>query len=399
MNYREIYNSSLEIKENLIKHRRIIHSFAETGFDTSKTAEYIKSVLEKLCVPTKQVCKNGLCGIIDGNKPGKTFLVRCDIDALPVREITGLEFASKNGCMHACGHDMHAAMLLGCAELLCMYRESFSGTAVLLFQPAEELLIGAKSVIDNGFDLSEFDGAMTLHVISPSDKKTGAVVLPKGGAEAPSADFFKINVNGKGCHGSSPWLGIDPISCACSLVSCLDMIKAREVSAYFPFTLTVASINSGTGFNVIPENAQIKGSLRCYDEKTRKFVKSRMKEICQSTGLSFRCDVELEFESGCPVLNLDKKLIDSFENVLINALGQENVYRNANEDDISLKGSEDFAYFTSEIPSFTAAIPAGYREDKTYSSQMHSPNVMFDEDALPVGCGVYTCCTLEFLKG
>ena len=96
---------------------------------------------------------------------------------------------------------------------------------------------------------------------------------------------------------------------------------------------------------------------------------------------------------------MDKKLIDSFENVLINALGQENVYRNANEDDISLKGSEDFAYFTSEIPSFTAAIPAGYREDKTYSSQMHSPNVMFDEDALPVGCGVYTCCTLEFLKG
>ena len=279
MNYREIYNSSLEIKENLIKHRRIIHSFAETGFDTSKTAEYIKSVLEKLCVPTKQVCKNGLCGIIDGNKPGKTFLVRCDIDALPVREMTGLEFASKNGCMHACGHDMHAAMLLGCAELLCKYRESFSGTAVLLFQPAEELLIGAKSVIDNGFDLSEFDGAMTLHVISPSDKKTGAVVLPKGGAEAPSADFFKINVNGKGCHGSSPWLGIDPISCACSIVSCLEMIKAREVSAYFPFTLTVASINSGTGFNVIPENAQIKGSLRCYDEKTRKFVKSRMKEI------------------------------------------------------------------------------------------------------------------------
>ena len=150
MNYSDIFAQSNAIKQRIVSHRRKIHSFAETGFETAKTSLYIKSVLEELGVETKDVCKNGVCAFVHGKKGGKAFLVRCDIDALPVREATGLDFASDNGCMHACGHDMHAAMLLGCAELLCKMKDEFSGTVALLFQPAEELLAGAKSIIDNG---------------------------------------------------------------------------------------------------------------------------------------------------------------------------------------------------------------------------------------------------------
>ena len=398
MNYSDIFAQSNAIKQRIVSHRRKIHSFAETGFETAKTSLYIKSVLEELGVETKDVCKNGVCAFVHGKKDGKAFLVRSDIDALPVIEATGLDFASDNGCMHACGHDMHAAMLLGCAELLCKMKDEFSGTVALLFQPAEELLAGAKSIIDNGFDLTCFDGAMTLHVISPSDKKTGTVVLPKGGTDAPSADFFTVKIMGKGCHGSSPWLGTDPVSCACNIVTTLDTIRAREVSAYFPFTLTVASINAGSGYNVIPESAELCGSLRCYDENVRTFVKKRINEICAGICSAYGCKESITFESGCPSFVVDKELTDRFQNVLCETLGQENVFRAPEEQSYSLKGSEDFSYFSQVLPSFTAAIPAGFMENKTYSSQMHSPTVMFDEDALPVGCSVFTACTLDFLK-
>lgn len=398
MDYSNIFAQSKAIKQRLVCHRRKIHSFAETGFETAKTSQYVKSVLEELGIETVDVCKNGVCGFIDGKGEGKSFLVRSDIDALPVKEETGLDFASSEGCMHACGHDLHAAMLLGCAELLCKFKDSFKGRAALVFQPAEELLAGAKSIIDNGFDLSGFDGAMTLHVISPSDKRTGTVVLPKGGADAPSADFFTIKIKGKGCHGSSPWLGKDPISCACNIVSSLDMIRSREVSAYFPFTLTVASINAGSGFNVIPQEAQLKGSLRCFDENVRSFVKQRIEEICKGISDSYGCEQSVGFESGCPVFMVNKDMTDRFETVLSETFGKDNVYRAPEEQSYSLKGSEDFSYFSQMLPSFTAAIPAGFCEDKEYTHQMHSQKVMFDEDALPVGCSVFTACTLDFLK-
>ena len=398
MDYSNIFAQSKAIKQRLVCHRRKIHSFAETGFETAKTSQYVKSVLEELGIETVDVCKNGVCGFVDGKGEGKSFLVRSDIDALPVKEETGLDFASSEGCMHACGHDLHAAMLLGCAELLCKFKDSFKGRAALVFQPAEELLAGAKSIIDNGFDLSGFDGAMTLHVISPSDKRTGTVVLPKGGADAPSADFFTIKIKGKGCHGSSPWLGKDPISCACNIVSSLDMIRSREVSAYFPFTLTVASINAGSGFNVIPQEAQLKGSLRCFDENVRSFVKQRIEEICKGISDSYGCEQSVKFESGCPVFMVNKDMTDRFETVLSETFGKDNVYRAPEEQSYSLKGSEDFSYFSQMLPSFTAAIPAGFCEDKEYTHQMHSQKVMFDEDALPVGCSVFTACTLDFLK-
>ena len=398
MNYNEIYTASLSLKEKLVRHRRTIHSFAETGFGTSKTAEYIKNVLTSLDIETHNVCENGVIGFVKANESDKAFLVRSDIDALPVKEDTGLSFASRNGCMHACGHDMHAAMLLGCAELLCKYKNQFFGKAALLFQPAEETLEGAYKVIQNGFDCKEYDGAMTLHVISPSDKETGNVVLPKGGADAPSADFFKVTIKGKGCHGSSPWLGTDPIYCACNVIASLDILKAREVSAYLPFTLTVASINSGTGFNVMPEKAEFCGSFRTFDEKVREYVKNRIQQICNSICEAYKCEYSVEYKSGCPSLYIDKELVQRFEKVLKNTIGESKVTVSDADNTTELKGSEDFAYFSREIKSFTAAIPAGYKKDEKYSSQMHSPKVMFDEDALAVGCSVFTACTLDFLK-
>lgn len=400
MNYSEIYPLAQQLSQRMIHHRRTLHSLAETGFDTVKSADYIQNTLNQLGIKAERVCENGVFAHI-GDNGAKSILLRCDIDALPVKEETGLDFSSENGCMHACGHDMHAAMLLGCAELLCKLKASLKGKATLLFQPAEELLQGANAVIKSGkLNLSEYGAAITLHVISPCNRQTGTVILPNGGIDAPSADFFKLTVEGAGCHGSSPWLGIDPISCICSMISGFDTIKAREVSTYKPFTLYTSSINAGKGFNVMPKKAEAMGSLRCFDENVRSFVKARMDEISRHIAKAYRCKAALDFSSGCPGFLIDKGLCDRFEKVLGDIFGKDRIFRESESSSTdTVKGSEDFSYFSSIIPCFTAAIPAGFEKDKAYTYQMHSPKVMFDENSLTVGCSVFSACALDFLQG
>ena len=390
-----ILQKSNEILQKLIHHRHFLHSIPEIGFDTDKTSEYIYSALCTLGIECFFICKNTVVANIKGNKSGKTILLRADIDALILKEETGLEFASKNNNMHACGHDMHTAMLLGAAEVLCSIKEDLCGNVRLLFQPAEEILSGAKKAIENGV-LDGVDCAITLHVMPNTDFPTGSVLLSYDTPSAPSADFFEIKITGKGCHGSSPSLGVDTITCACRVVTSLEHIRAYETGIHSKAVLTIGQISGGSNANAIPDEVLLKGSLRCFDEELRAFYKKRFEEITNGICSAFGCKSVIAYTSGCPMLINDTHLLDRVCENLSELLGKDNVVK-IKDSRSKVQGSEDFAYISQKVPSASIAIPAGKASDG-YKFPLHSPKVTFDEKALEVGCGVYAYCALSILK-
>ena len=339
--------------------------------------------------------KNAIVGKIKGKNKGKTILLRADIDALPIMEDTGLSYSCKSGNMHACGHDMHTAMLLGAAEVLSSVRDGISGSIVLLFQPAEEILSGAKMCIQNGI-LEAVDMAMTVHVMTGSDLPTGNVLLSYDNPCAPSADFFEITVFGKGCHGSSPSIGVDPITCACRIVTCLEHIKAYEIGIHDKAVLTIGEIRGGNSANAIPDCVTMRGTLRCFDEKTREFYKERLIDVSKGIASSFRCSCEIKYTFSCPSLINNPELLEKTKENLTELLGKENVIT-IKDTKSNLQGSEDFAYISQKVPSVSVAIVAGSIK-VGYTYPLHNPRVTFDEDALTVGCSVFSYNAIRLLN-
>lgn len=389
-----ILRNSKELSQKLIEHRRFLHQNAEVGFNTIKTSKYIYDTLCTLGVECRFLGENAVVGDIKGEKNGKTVLLRADIDALPITEQTGLPYACKHGNMHACGHDMHTAMLLGAAEILQSMRNELYGNIRMLFQPAEEILSGAKAAIENGV-LNGVDYAMTLHVMTASDIPTGSVLLSYDSPSAPSADFFEMKIFGKGCHGSSPSIGIDPISCACRIVTDLQHIRAYEIGIHDKAVLTFGEICGGNSANAIPDEVTLKGTLRCFDEDIRAFYKKRFEEVSAGVATSFRCCCEIKYTSGCPSLIFDKVLLDKTTDNLSELLGKENVIK-IKDTKSKIQGSEDFAYISQAMPSVSVAIAAGSIKDG-FTLPLHNPKVTFDERALEVGCKVFAYNAIKLL--
>ena len=390
-----IISKTKEISQKLINYRRYLHQNAEVGFDTNKTAGYIYDTLCSFGVECSYIAKNTIVGNIYGNDGGKTILLRADIDALPINEQTGLSFACKDGAMHACGHDMHAAMLLGAAEILSHIKENINGSIRLLFQPAEETLSGAKQALESGV-LDGVNAAMTLHVMTSGNYPVGSVLLSYDSPSAPSADFFEMRIKGKGCHGSSPGTGIDPISCACRIITSLEHIKTHEIGIHDKAVLTFGQIIGGTSANAIPDEITLKGTLRCFDEEVREFYKKRFEEISHGIAVSFRCKCEILYTSSCPCLiNNQKLLIKTAEN-LEELLGIENVIK-IKDTRSKVQGSEDFAYISQAVPSVSIAIAAGSIQDG-YVFPLHNPRVTFDEKALDIGCKVFAYSAIKNLS-
>ena len=383
-----------KLKDNMVRHRRFIHENAEVGFDTKKTSEYIYKTLCSLGVECQSFDEGFVTAEIVGKGKGKTVLLRADIDALPMLEETSLDFACKENRFHACGHDMHASMLLGCAQVLMGMRNDFCGTARLLFQPAEEILQGAKKAIDMGL-CDGADYAMTLHVMTATSLDTGKCILSYDEPCAPSADFFNVTVIGKGCHGSSPSVGIDPISCACRIITSLTHIKCYEIGIHDKAVMTVGQISGGNSQNVIPDRVCFGGTLRCFDEDVRAFYKKRFEEICRNIATAFRCDCEIEYTCSTPSLTNDKRLLEMTAENLSHLLGEENVIK-MKDTKSKVQGSEDFAYIAEKIPSVSVAIAAGNSDDG-YTYPLHNPLVIFDENALVVGCKVYAGSVIKIL--
>ena len=316
-----------------------------------------------------------------------------------------MEFSSTNGRMHACGHDMHTAMMLGAARLLKEHEDEIQGTIKLMFQPSEETFEGSHDMIQAGLLKNpEVDAALMIHVMAGMPFAPGTVIVSAPGVSAPAADYFEINVQGKGCHGSMPNTGVDPLNAAAHILIALQEINARELAMDDRAVLTIGTMNAGTAANVIPDTVVMGGSIRTFDEATRLFIKKRMTEIAEGLAKSFRAEATVTFGSGCPTLVNDKELSSCVETYVKELFGNQKAFSVAelnamSGDQPSSKsaGSEDFAYVSQEVPSIMLALAAGQPE-KGYRYPQHHPMVKFDEEALAGGSAVYAYTAMRWLE-
>ncbi len=372
------------------KWRRALHERAETGFALKETKKYIKEQLKDLGYTPKDCGKAGIVALI-GKKTGRCVLLRADIDALPMYENTGLPFASKSGNMHACGHDMHAAMLLGAAKLLKEKEQELKAQVKLLFQPAEEILEGAKDCIEAGvLEDPKPQAAFALHVSTASELPTGTIVLSTRETSAPAADYFEIAVKGKSCHGATPDKGIDALNAAAHILLALQTLSAREQAVENPFVLTVGKLQAGSAGNAIAENAQMQGTLRAYDETTRAYIKERVTEIAKNTAKAFGAKGSVRFLGGCPTLKNDLTLVAFAEREIEKLYGKAALVKT----DGRGGGSEDFAYFSHEVPSLLLVIGAGEKK-KGFEHPLHHSKTDFDEAALGIGSKLLAHLAIE----
>lgn len=400
MTKEQILREAKALQEEIKSHRLWLHTHAETGFDLTETKPYVKSTLTEMGYTVQECGKAGLVTTV-GKPGGKVLLLRADMDALPIAEEADVGFACQNGRMHACGHDMHTAMLLGAAKILKAHESELDGMVKLMFQPAEEIFEGSKDMIASGvLENPRPDAALMIHVAAGMPLPAGTVVVSAPGVSAPAADYFTIRVHGKGCHGSAPQNGIDPLTAAAHILIALQEIHARELSASDEAVLTIGTFHAGEAGNVIPDTATMGGTIRTYDEKTRAYLKERMTAIAQNVAEAFRAGAEVSFGSGCPTLVNDKGLSETVTGYLKDLLGANRAFTTAELSGGKPArggGSEDFAYVSHEVPSLMLALAAG-EPSKGYVYPQHHPKVKFDESVLSTGAAVFVDCALQYLR-
>ena len=395
----QLLQEANNMEAEIIANRRWLHSHAETGFDLTETTPYVKAALEEMGYSVAECGKAGLVTTVGQGAP--VFLLRADMDALPITEEADIPFPSENGSMHACGHDMHTAMLLGAAKLLKAHEAELSGTVKLMFQPAEEIFEGGKDMIEQGvLEDPKPDAAMMIHVTAGLPIPAGTVIVSASGVTAPAADYFTIRVQGKGCHGSAPQDGVDALSAAAHILIALQEIHARELSPSEEAVLTIGKFNGGTAENVIADSAVLGGTIRTYDEKTRAYLKERMVQIAEGVAIAFRATAEVTFGSGCPTLVNDPALCKDVYGYLKDLLGPYGAL-----DAAALNGgkpargggSEDFAYVSQQVPALMLALAAG-EPAKGYQFPQHHPKVKFDESILATGSAVFAYSAMRYLQ-
>lgn len=387
------------MQQELVAHRRWLHAHAEVGFQLTETKRYVREELKRMGIEAEDCGKAGLTAILGNGDSGKTILLRADMDALPIPEESGVEFACRNGSMHACGHDMHTSMLLGAAKILKAHEAELPGSVKLMFQPAEEIFEGSKDMIEHGVLADpKPDAAVMIHVTAATPMPSGMVVICPPGVSAPAADYFTITVQGKGCHGSAPHNGIDALTAASHILLALQEIHARELPASEEAVLTIGTFQGGTAPNVIADTATLAGTIRTYSEETRKFLKDRMQSISSAVAQAYRATAAVDFGSGCPTLVNDKALGKQLQGCLVKTLGADMVLNAADlGGNMRGGGSEDFANISHEVPSVMLALAAG-QPDKGYPYPQHHPKVMFDESVLCNGTAAFVSSAFGYLS-
>lgn len=399
MSLQNLLKESLALEKSCIADRRELHRRAETGFDLEKTCAYIETRLKEMGYEPHRCGQSGIvCSV---GKPGKTFLLRADMDALPIREESGLPFACESGNMHACGHDMHASMLLCAAQLLKNHEAELPGTVKLMFQPAEEPLQGAKDMIEAGvLENPKVDAAAMVHVLTGQNIPAGTVIVSAPGVSAPAAGTFSIRIQGKGAHGAMPDTGVDPVNIAAHIVIALQEINARELALSQSAALTIGMVQAGATANVIPDTALIRGNYRAFDDEAFALMTRRIEEISMGTAAVFRGKAQVQFDSSCPTLINDAGMCAIAEQALSEALGENKVYNAAKLAGSSAarsSGSEDFASISHHVPSVMMALAAGEPE-KGHVHPLHHPRTTFDESALACGAAAYAAVAMAWLK-
>lgn len=385
------YRRALEIQEEIIENRRTLHRYAELGFDLPNTVDLVMRRLREYGYEPQRVGRAGVT--CTAGKGGKVLLLRADMDALPMAEESGLAFAAVNGHCHSCGHDCHAAMLLAAARLLKEREDALRGTVKFMFQPAEELLGGAKDMIEHGIlENPHVDAGFAMHVSTGTERsRVGTIGYARGAANF-SGDMIRITVVGRDAHGSTPHLGIDAISIAAHIVLALQEVLAREIPCTEQSVLLVGKIEGGTSCNTEAGRCVLECSVRTTDQQKRDFLKRRTKEIAESTARTFRGEAIVEFVYGMPPMVNDIPLSDEIGRYCEELLGPENVSIVPTSN-----GTEDFTAVAAQVPTTFLLLGAGAISDG-HAYSMHHPKMWIDEAALPIGAAVYAHAATRYLE-
>jgi len=376
--------------------RRELHQIPELGKNLPKTQAYVREKLDDMGIEysLNKGGDSGLVAYINKGKPGKVIALRADMDALPIKEETGLPFASENGCMHACGHDAHTAMLLGTAKILNENKEKLNGEVRLLFQTAEELSKGAQELLKN-HALDGVDAVFGTHIGTIISKyiKTGSFIVTPGPIMA-SFDRFIVTIKGKGCHGSTPEKGVDPMNIAAHVILGLEAINAREFNACVPVVITIGKIQGGAQYNIIPDTVTIEGTTRALREDVRRKLADRIEDISRNIAEAFGGTAEFEMDWGAPAVINNVEMAAFAADCAKKALGKENVITSVENPNM---GGEDFAFYLNEKPGAFMFLSSSNPEKGTDVAH-HNSRFNIDEDVLWEGPAVFTGIVEEFLK-
>ena len=359
--------------------RRHLHAHPELGYEEDATASFIAGKLREFQVDevVTGLGKTGVVAVIRGQRPGNRSIgLRADIDALPIEELSGKPYASANpGKMHACGHDGHTAMLLGAARHLAQTRD-FAGDVVLIFQPAEEGGAGARRMIEEGlFERFPVEVVYGLH--NWPEMPLGSFTMHDGPAMA-ATDEIRIEIEGRGCHAAMPHTGLDPITAAAHLVSALQTIIARETDPMDQAVLSITAINAGSAFNVVPDKATLKGTVRTFKPETRRRIVARIRAMVQATADGFGLSAELHHREGYPPTVNHKEQATFGAKVAAAIVGPENVQQDAPPS----MGGEDFSYMLEKVPGAYIWLGIGGAKDGRI---LHNARYDFNDEALPIG--------------
>jgi amidohydrolase len=382
--------------------RRKLHRNPELGNDLPITRKILLDALADLPLDiTLHTTTSGIVATLEGDKPGDTVLLRGDMDALPLREDTGLDFESGiEGVMHACGHDTHVSMLVGAARMLSERRSDINGRVMFMFQPGEEGFGGAQFMIDEGMladnkrkdgSDSPVTGAYALHITS--SMPTGWFAT-KAGPIMASSDDIHIKVIGRGGHGSEPFRALDPIPIACEIVQAFQTMVTRQINPFDPTVVSVCAIKAGTASNVIPEFAEIDGTIRAISEATRVKVHDLVKQVAEGVAAAHGADIEVTIRRDYPVTQNDASKADFMAELATTITGADNVFQLPNP----VMGAEDFSFVLNKLPGAMMFLGATPRDkDFTKSAPNHSNRVFFEEEAMLNGMALYATAALRHL--
>lgn len=383
-----------EIEQEVIGWRRDLHQIPELGNELPQTSAYICGVLTELGIPFERGIgiEFGILGEIDSGKPGKTVALRADMDALKVIEETSLDFASTNGCMHACGHDGHSSILLGVAKILNENKDAFTGRVRLLFQPGEEIAAGAKPMVEAGV-LEGVDYILGLHIGNISEELKPGMVMLSTGPMMACLDNFQMKVKGVGAHGAYPHQGIDPVVVTSHIIIGLQEIISRELNPVEPGVITIGQFTSGSAYNIIPDYAELQGTARAMTNETRQYLARRIGEVAEGIARGFRCEVEYNYNFAAPPVINDEEVAHKVVASARKIMDHEMVQYLKNPTMIG----EDFSYYLERVPGAFIFLGNPLPIDGVIYPH-HNSKFALDEGEFKTGIELLTQATVDLLN-
>lgn len=385
------YDKAVELYDETVENRRYLHKNAEVGLHLPKAHAYVMEKLKEYGFEPQE-CGEGITVTL--GKGGSVLLLRADMDALPMPEESGVEFACPTGKEdHACGHDLHTAMLLTAAKMLKEQEEQLKGTIKFMFQPAEETFQGSINMIEHGIlENPRVDAAMALHVAA-GKMPIGVYMYNSTGTMMSSVDGFRINIKGQGSHGAYPNKSHDPIQIGVQIYIGLETLIAREVNPEKTCVLTVGRFQAGTAANIIPDTAVLEGTIRTNDKESRELLVRRMKEMAHKIADAYGGSSEVEMISGVPSLRCDKELTEE----MVSYIKELNLPGATPFPNMTANASEDFANIAERVPSVFLYVSAGFQDERG-DHVAHNPKVIFNEEVCKIGPAIFAHCAMKWLS-